>query len=1250
MSLVFPGDAPIPREPSSNLDASSSVHTPSSNHPVPASRPRLWGDASQRAYISRATTVGPSGKSLIIGFADSVGNSTSVLNLITTTSERVKVSGASGTFTLSFGGQTTAPIARGALPADVRAALSALSSIGTGNVSVSGPSGGPWLVSFINNMGNQPQVLMTINTLGIITTALSVPATPGTTARIDVDNNTPAWSSLGNWLPMSYGLSGTHRSLAAQGNGDNYAVWTFTGIAPGTYRVLVNWDYAPTEVQSTFSPSAPYRLYDGTVYRGTYRADQTARPIRDDPSGMQALTSVFIGNGTFQVVLSDDTTGNLCADQVSIVPVDPAAATTGDENNGVFVGIWDAQGNGYAFPSHETHLPSSLNVSTTAYIGGLTPGTYSLQTTWWAKSTRSRQAAYQIFDGSATTPVLTATVDQTQNPTGGLTLKVNAFQPIGTVRCASGRLRIVLSAPDSDVKTLSSDAIAAIAVSADRFTEAATGSVAFFSSGQPPKISVDNKAPVALTNPIWHTPTDPGDLDALPYVIYPLSFTIAPQSTVKLTLDDNTISTVTGPVSGVTALSVTNSSGRTILTPPTQKTMRVGYNMHTPNATGTVFYSNLMKGAGDWQWIGSLEGQYTSTGYPIVPGPTTLLTMIRVGPANMADPRGYSNGQFGNYTVFYDGDGSGTIDIYANPGLLYSVVSSDTGHATNNKVVFRLSPDNTVNPLPYFAGFGLVVRATRAGTPATNIRIYDPSIDLANIAKFHPQAVAQHTGAKALRNAFSLGANASSIVAWSDYPTPSQRSFNANDQRKRVFQIVTIDQYNGTDGFLPNDHDHLLVTLDRAHGLGTGQAVTVYPPPTGPEPNRIHVRTASGGFAGLEYYLGNVVYNSATMQPNQVAMGTTDSVAKSAVTTTYTFGGRIEVGTPSMAPADYVEFVNLLPDCDVYMNIPPAASDDLVTQLFTMVKTNLAPGRKIYAELSNEHWNPGLGYPQFFYYTGISQQAGQSGPTYGYVMRSGHVFAIAATALGNRATDFRRIYGSLSAVTEITRLIFLYTQPNNFPVDVLAIAPYTESYPKREAPDAAVTAALDVDQILDVLEQYLTLETRRIRDCEPHYAMLAAAYPNAVLADYEGSIAGAGLAVADLIYAKQSQAAWHHPRFFNMYTQYFNMLQKGHVALHLHLTHAQAFIAEGSNPSTLYGAWQSWNQAAGKNDGTGPNGYDVRPDVAGVPPGPADQSKANSVVGAAIQAWGASANRSTKTNHPVTLRRTRGRLTRGSRR
>lgn len=57
-----------------------------------------------------------------------------------------------GYFLLTFDGQTTAPISRNSSAPGMQAALQSLSNIGLDGVSVSGPTGGPWVVEFTGTL------------------------------------------------------------------------------------------------------------------------------------------------------------------------------------------------------------------------------------------------------------------------------------------------------------------------------------------------------------------------------------------------------------------------------------------------------------------------------------------------------------------------------------------------------------------------------------------------------------------------------------------------------------------------------------------------------------------------------------------------------------------------------------------------------------------------------------------------------------------------------------------------------------------------------------------------------------------------------------------------------------------------------------------------------------------------------------------------------------------------------------------
>lgn len=73
-----------------------------------------------------------------------------------------------GTFTLTFGGQTTTDIRRSATSIEVQRALEALSTIGTGNVSVTGPINAVYTVEFVRSLGGTNVAQMTANGTNLV--------------------------------------------------------------------------------------------------------------------------------------------------------------------------------------------------------------------------------------------------------------------------------------------------------------------------------------------------------------------------------------------------------------------------------------------------------------------------------------------------------------------------------------------------------------------------------------------------------------------------------------------------------------------------------------------------------------------------------------------------------------------------------------------------------------------------------------------------------------------------------------------------------------------------------------------------------------------------------------------------------------------------------------------------------------------------------------------------------------------------
>lgn len=113
--------------------------------------------------------------------------------------QNVTITGAptGGTFTLTFGGQTTAGIAFGATNTAVKTALTALSSIGANNVTVTGPNGGPFVVTFVGALANAPQA--TITASGASLTGGTSPGVTVASATTGVAPITVAGSAGGPW-------------------------------------------------------------------------------------------------------------------------------------------------------------------------------------------------------------------------------------------------------------------------------------------------------------------------------------------------------------------------------------------------------------------------------------------------------------------------------------------------------------------------------------------------------------------------------------------------------------------------------------------------------------------------------------------------------------------------------------------------------------------------------------------------------------------------------------------------------------------------------------------------------------------------------------------------------------------------------------------------------------------------------------------------------------------------------------------
>jgi hypothetical protein len=120
-----------------------------------------------------------------------------------------------GTFTLTFGGYTTAALAWNISPASLQTALQGLTSIGSGNCTVTGVAGQYYIVTFVGSLGGQPIAAITANPANLtptsnidVATITAGSSAPATNAVQSIAPSVNPWIFTDTWTPISNGWTG----------------------------------------------------------------------------------------------------------------------------------------------------------------------------------------------------------------------------------------------------------------------------------------------------------------------------------------------------------------------------------------------------------------------------------------------------------------------------------------------------------------------------------------------------------------------------------------------------------------------------------------------------------------------------------------------------------------------------------------------------------------------------------------------------------------------------------------------------------------------------------------------------------------------------------------------------------------------------------------------------------------------------------------------------------------------------------
>ncbi len=158
-----------------------------------------------------------------------------------------------------------------------------------------------------------------------------------------IDNGDPGFLTEGDWESIYLIQDAYGNDMAVAGEtAVSSAVWTFSDLPPGSYRVSTTWSTG-----SDRTTDSPYLLFDGDRRLAVVDVDQTQSPgeAQTPQTAWQILAhGVYVASGTLQVRLAPGSGGSFTiADAVRIEALDPSLTYAYDEA-GNQTAAWDQLG------------------------------------------------------------------------------------------------------------------------------------------------------------------------------------------------------------------------------------------------------------------------------------------------------------------------------------------------------------------------------------------------------------------------------------------------------------------------------------------------------------------------------------------------------------------------------------------------------------------------------------------------------------------------------------------------------------------------------------------------------------------------------------------------------------------------------------------------------------------------------------------------------------------------------------------
>jgi RHS repeat-associated protein len=273
-----------------------------------------------------------------------------------------------GTFTLSFNGQTTAPIAYNASAATVQAALQALSSIGSGNALVANPTGAAWVVRFAGTLGGAAQPALTANGSGLTggtspSVAITVTSLGGDAGRVQqtTDPRGIVTKTDDDWLGRTLRTVEAFSGFAPSNNTDKTTEYSYDGDG---HLLTLQADLVGGAYQQTkYVYGVTTAGGSGVNSNDLLAAVQYPDPATGNPSSSQQES--YTVNALGQTVTMTDRNGNVHTYTLDVLGrvTSDAITTLGAGVDGAVRRIetaYDTQGNAYLFTSYDA--PAGGNI------------------------------------------------------------------------------------------------------------------------------------------------------------------------------------------------------------------------------------------------------------------------------------------------------------------------------------------------------------------------------------------------------------------------------------------------------------------------------------------------------------------------------------------------------------------------------------------------------------------------------------------------------------------------------------------------------------------------------------------------------------------------------------------------------------------------------------------------------------------------------------------------------------------------